>query len=58
MSAIGRFFGAGSDPLEMRLGQGSCAGTPLTPDEAADIAAARADIRRGASTTDPVRRER
>jgi hypothetical protein len=59
MRAIGRFFGAGgSDPLETRLSQASHAGTPLTPDEAADIAVARAEIRRGESTTDPLGRER
>jgi len=59
MRAIGRFFGSGgSDPLETRLLQASHAGTPLTPEEAADIAVARAEIRRGESTTDPLGRER
>jgi hypothetical protein len=33
---------------------GRNAGTPLAPDEAADLDAARAEIRRGESTTDPL----
>jgi len=57
--ALGRMFGAGgSDPLQTRLSQASHAGTPLTPEEAADIAIARAEIRQGDSTTDPLGRER
>ncbi len=43
-----------SDPLATRLAQAHSAGTPLTADEATDVAAARAEIKRGESTTDPL----
>jgi hypothetical protein len=53
--SVQRFFGApDQDPLEARLDQARSAGTPLTEEEARDLAEARAEIRRGESTTDPL----
>ena len=53
--SVGRFFGGGEvDPLATRLDHASSAGTPLAADEATDLAAARAEIKRGESTTDPL----
>ena len=57
--SLGRVFTSRrADPLATRLDQAGSAGTPLTPDEAADIAAARDEVKRGEYTTDPLGHDR